>query len=180
MTKVKKLVLWTAAVAVLAAGAWAIHRAADGRAVETGALPVAQVERRDIDVVAEALRDDAASARAVAPELEGRLQVEAGTANASLSVVGSWPSYFGVNNFRFAEGRVFTEAEDRGRRRVAVAGALAGEALGVGPSAPHLGETVRIGGVPFLVIGVLAERGGMGFSNPDEGIFIRSAPPSSG
>ncbi|HUF78807.1 MAG TPA: efflux RND transporter periplasmic adaptor subunit, partial [Thermoanaerobaculia bacterium] len=54
MTKVKKIVLWTAAVAVLAAGAWAIHRAADGRAVETGALPVAQVERRDIDVVAEA------------------------------------------------------------------------------------------------------------------------------
>jgi putative ABC transport system permease protein len=120
---------------------------------------------------AEALLEDPRAIAAVAPELESRLQVEAGADNANLSVVGTWPSYFEVNNFSLAEGRLFTAAEDRGRRRVAVLGALAGDQLGV-PSAALLGETVRVRGISFEVIGVLAEKGSQGFSNPDESVYV--------
>ena len=121
---------------------------------------------------AEAIAEEAESVVAVAPEIETRLQVESGTANANLSVVGSWPSYFDVQGFRVARGRLFTAAEDRGRRRVVVLGALAGEALGAPPSAELLGETVRIAGVPFQVIGVLEEKGSQGWSNPDEAFYV--------
>jgi putative ABC transport system permease protein len=120
---------------------------------------------------AEALAAAPRSIRAVAPELEGRLQVEHGAANASLSIVGTWPTYFEINNFELAAGRLFNAAEDRGRRRVAVVGALTADALGL-PGASLLGERLRLGGVPFEVIGVLAEKGAQGFSNPDEGVYV--------
>jgi putative ABC transport system permease protein len=120
---------------------------------------------------AEALDRAGGAILAVAPEMEGRLQVELGAANANLSVVGTWPSYFEVNNFRLAGGRLFSAAEDRGRRRVAVLGALAGDALGV-PTATLLGQRVRVGGVPFEVVGVLEEKGAQGFFNPDEGVYL--------
>jgi len=51
--------------------------------------------------------------QAVAPELEARYQVEYSGQNANISIVGSWPSYFDVNNYHLAAGRVFSDAEDR-------------------------------------------------------------------
>ncbi len=78
-----------------------------------------------------ALRDQGRNLGAVSPEMETRLQVERGANNANLSVVGTWPAYFTVNQSVLAEGRLFTESEDNGRRRVAVLGALVGNQLGV-------------------------------------------------
>ncbi|NTX02160.1 ABC transporter permease [Myxococcus sp. CA051A] len=121
---------------------------------------------------AEALRTNAKHIQAVAPEIESRFQVEYGAGNANLSVVGTWPAYFGINESRVVAGRMFTDAEDRGRRRVVVLGALAGGQLGIRDSSSLVGETIRIRGIPFEVIGVLAEKGSQGFSNPDESLYI--------
>ncbi|MFY2557141.1 ABC transporter permease [Corallococcus terminator] len=121
---------------------------------------------------AEALRTNAKHIQAVAPEIESRFQVEYGAGNANLSVVGTWPAYFGINESHIVAGRLFTDAEDRGRRRVVVLGALAGGQLGVRDASSLVGETVRIRGIPFEVIGVLAEKGSQGFSNPDESLYI--------
>jgi putative ABC transport system permease protein len=120
---------------------------------------------------AEALREGRGIAE-VAPELESRYQVEYAGHNANISVVGTWPSYFEVNNYQFASGRPFTQAEDHGRRRVAVLGAVVGQDLGLGSSAPLLGRTITIRSIPFEVIGVLEEKGAMGFFNPDDGIYV--------
>jgi putative ABC transport system permease protein len=121
---------------------------------------------------AEALRASPKHIQAVSPEMEIRVQVEHGASNANLSIVGVWPTYFSVNNNQVAAGRLFTDAEDRARRRVAVLGALLGAQLGGIPTESLVGQTIRVGGVPFEVIGVLAEKGSQGFSNPDEGIYI--------
>jgi putative ABC transport system permease protein len=121
---------------------------------------------------AEALREASQHIQAVSPEMESRVQVELGASNANLSIVGSWPTYFNVNNNQVAAGRLFTEAEDRARRRVAVLGALVGAQLGGAATASLVGQTIRVSGVPFEVIGVLAEKGSQGFSNPDESIYI--------
>jgi putative ABC transport system permease protein len=121
---------------------------------------------------AEALRANPKAIGAVAPEIESRFQVEYGAANANLSVVGTWPAYFDINQGRVVQGRLFTDAEDRGRRRVVVLGALAGAQLGLRDSSSLVGESVRIRGIPFEVIGVLAEKGAQGFSNPDESLYI--------
>ncbi|WP_163992733.1 ABC transporter permease [Pyxidicoccus caerfyrddinensis] len=121
---------------------------------------------------AEALRANPKHIQAVAPEIESRFQVEHGAANANLSVVGTWPAYFDINQARVVTGRLFTDAEDRGRRRVVVLGALAGAQLGLKDSSSLVGESIRIRGIPFEVIGVLAEKGAQGFSNPDESLYI--------
>src|SRR5688572_22555009 len=60
---------------------------------------------------AEALTEASDAIRALAPEMESRFQIEHGTRNASLSVVGTWPSYFAVNTYELASGRLFNEAE---------------------------------------------------------------------
>jgi putative ABC transport system permease protein len=121
---------------------------------------------------AEALRAAPKYIQAVSPEMESRVQVELGASNANLSIVGVWPAYFSVNNYQVTAGRLFTDAEDRGRRRVAVLGALVGAQLGGSQTESLVGQTVRVSGVPFEIIGVLAEKGSQGFSNPDEGIYI--------
>ncbi|AKF81376.1 multidrug ABC transporter substrate-binding protein [Myxococcus fulvus 124B02] len=121
---------------------------------------------------AEALRANARHIQNVAPEIESRFQVEYGAGNANLSVVGTWPAYFNINESSIVSGRLFTEAEDKGRRRVVVLGALAATQLGVRDSSALVGETIRIRGIPFEVIGVLAEKGSQGFSNPDESLYI--------
>jgi len=108
----------------------------------------------------------------IAPEIESRVQVERQAANANLSVVGTWPSYFPMNSFQVASGRLFTEREEQGRRRVVVLGALVGASLGMPSSDLLVGETLQISGMPFEVIGSLQERGAAGFSNPDENLYI--------
>jgi putative ABC transport system permease protein len=107
----------------------------------------------------------------VSPEMQRRLQVEIGTANANIQVVGIWPSYIDIQNHMVAEGRMFTDAEERGRRRVAVLGAMVGQTLGT-TSEALVGETIRIRGIPFEVVGVLAEKGQVGFGSPDENLYI--------
>jgi putative ABC transport system permease protein len=71
-----------------------------------------------------------------------------------------------------ANGKMFNDAEDRGRERVAVLGAAIPDNLGAAP-ASLVGEPIRIGGLQYTVIGVLASKGQTGgFQNPDDQILI--------
>ena len=108
---------------------------------------------------------------AVSPEMGRRQQVAYGGNNANLQITGVWPEYFGIQNSRITLGRMFTEGEERGRRRVVVLGARVGERLNV-PTQMLLGNTISIRGIPFEVIGVLDAKGDQGFSNPDETLYI--------
>jgi putative ABC transport system permease protein len=111
------------------------------------------------------------SIRAVSPEMQRRHQVSFSGANANLQIVGAWPAYFEIQNSEMAMGRSFTDGEERGRRRVAVLGAHVGERLNV--ATPSLvGQSISIRGIPFEVIGVLAEKGEQGWMNPDETLYI--------
>jgi putative ABC transport system permease protein len=121
---------------------------------------------------AEALLRDPRAILDASPEMQRRIQVEYGTGNGNVSVTGAWPSYFSIQNFKLAAGRLFNENEERGRRRVAVLGATVGEDTLRVPTLSLLGETIRIQGVPFEVIGVLEAKGSSGFQNPDDDVYI--------
>jgi putative ABC transport system permease protein len=120
---------------------------------------------------ARALLENPRAIQAVSPEMQRRLQVDYGSANGSLPVLGVLPSYFGIQNHNLAAGRLFTEPEERGRRRVAVLGAAVGDPLKV-PTEALLGETIRVRGIPFEVIGVMQAKGQVGFGNPDDNVYI--------
>jgi len=93
----------------------------------------------------------------VAPAQNKKLQVKYGNLNTRTSIVGTTADIFRVRNYALAKGRFFDEDEDKGRRRVAVLGQTVVENI-FGQENP-LGEQIRIGRVPFEVIGVLAPKG---------------------
>src|SRR2546421_1143513 len=70
--------------------------------------------------------------------------------------------YFEIKNLRIAVGRAFTGQENRSGVPVAVLGDGVAQRLFV--DRPRLGRNVRIGGVPYRVVGVLEKQGSlMGF-----------------
>ena len=120
---------------------------------------------------AEALRDSLGQRYEIAPELEGTYQVTFQRWNSSNSIVGTWPSYMSIYDHHLTAGRWFDEGEVQGRRRVAVLGHNVPDDLGT-PATLLLGHTIQIRGIPFEVIGVLEEKGGAAWMQPDDQIFI--------
>jgi putative ABC transport system permease protein len=110
---------------------------------------------------------------AVQPEMSRSAQVQYGNHNTSTSVVGTSANYLEVRKFTLAAGRMFTSADDNARRRLVVLGSELVTNLSA-PSADALvGAEVRINGVQFDVIGVLASKGqGGGFANPDDQVLV--------
>jgi putative ABC transport system permease protein len=107
---------------------------------------------------------------AVAPETMGTAQVRYLERNMSSSIIGTTSAYLGARAFAVASGQCFTDNDVHGRRRVAVIGSNVAETL-FGNLSP-LGERIQIKGVSFLVVGVLEEKGSMGFFNPDDQIIV--------
>jgi putative ABC transport system permease protein len=109
----------------------------------------------------------------VVPEIAGNQQVKYGNQNINVNVNGTTPNFLRVQNYALIAGRMFTTGDDEARRRVAVLGGGVPEMLGSnGPA--MIGQTIQIRGIPFEIIGLLAEKGmSSGFGgNPDEQILI--------
>jgi putative ABC transport system permease protein len=88
-------------------------------------------------------------------------------------VTGAPANYAEVRKYTIGVGRMFTENDDFGRKRVAVVGATTATNLGVTSPAGLLGQQIRINGVAFEVVGVFAAKGGAnGFNDPDDQIVI--------
>ncbi len=108
---------------------------------------------------------------AAAPTTQIAAQVVAGAANWATTVTGSTPSYFVVNDWRPDTGRGFSDMEDRAAARVAVIGHTVADRL-FGANDP-VGGTVRIKGVSFTVVGIMARRGqGFGGVDRDDTIIV--------
>ena len=122
---------------------------------------------------ADALRDQLAapSIEAVAPTLEIGGEVTFGGQQTSSPLIGVTPEYFQVRNVNLAEGEFITEEHLLGRASVVLLGSevavtLFGHADGI------TGETVRIDGQPFRVIGVLESKGGGAFGSEDNQMIV--------
>jgi putative ABC transport system permease protein len=118
-----------------------------------------------------ALRDEGGDLLTVAPEIAQRMQVSYLRWNTNSEVLGTWPTYFEVYNIGLAYGRLFDWSEVEGRRRVVVVGSEIPERLNT-PAPLLVGRTIQIGGNPFEVIGVLQEKGEMGWLRPDQMVFV--------
>ena len=109
------------------------------------------------------LEDAAAIARyapsvaAVAPTVQTTAQMKAGGENLGSTVAGVTPEYQWVNNLAGAEGSFISELDYKGRSRVVVLGSQLAENL-FGSMNP-VGQTMRINGHQFRVIGVLQSKG---------------------
>jgi putative ABC transport system permease protein len=122
---------------------------------------------------AQALEQRGRYIAAVEPEMSGQAQVQYGSANANTSVVGTTGNYPEVRRYTIAAGRMFSDAENQGTQRVAVLGSAVLQNLGASAPEALVGESVRIKGIQFTVVGVLAAKGqGTAFGDPDDQVLI--------
>lgn len=92
-----------------------------------------------------------------APAQDRGMVARYGPIQTSATVLGTTPEWRLIRQFPLAEGRFFTRQENHQRARVAVLGSAIRENLF--DTLPAVGRTIRIGVVPFEVIGVLASKG---------------------
>ncbi len=107
----------------------------------------------------------------IVPEIDERQQIKYGNRNLNVTILGTTPNYPDVHRFEVDVGRMFNEADDSARRRVAV---LASEIPGMldTDAASIVGRKLQTRSISFDVIGVLKPKGSSGWRNPDDDIWI--------
>ena len=122
---------------------------------------------------AEALRDPfaAPSVIGVAPVVSDPVEVTFAGESTFTQAFGVTPDYEQVRNVALAEGEFFDEVQLLGLSSVVILGPDVAEAL-FGRTEGVVGETVRVEGQPFRIIGVTEARGGSGFTNEDDRILL--------
>lgn len=119
----------------------------------------------------DAIKNQAQSVSGVAPEATRRYQATAGGNNTNTQIIGTVPDYLAVRNVSMNIGSFFTEQQVASSAKVAVLGPTARDDL-FGVNVDPTGKSVRINNTDFQVIGVMVAKGGSGFSNPDDAIFV--------
>ena len=107
----------------------------------------------------------------VAPQVARRTQVTAGGNNTNTQVIGVTDSYAPVNALNMQTGNFISQQDVMGVGKVAVLGPQAAANLFPDGSDP-IGQTIRINKIAFRVIGVTVAKGGSGFANRDDTIFV--------
>ncbi len=120
---------------------------------------------------AEAISREINLVKAVAPEVSNRYQITAKGTNTNTQVIGVTVDYKDVRNIAVKEGVFISEQNVKSLAKVAVLGPTTRDDL-FGENANAIGQTIRIRGMEFKVIGVLESKGGTGFGSQDDRIFI--------
>ncbi len=120
---------------------------------------------------ATAIAGQVQSIAAISPEISGRYQITAKGTNTNTSVVGATENYTQVHNLTVDEGSFISESQAASGAKVAVIGPAARDDL-FGQDAEAVGQTLRINKLEFKIIGVTAAKGGTGFFNQDDMIFV--------
>ncbi|MCK5793094.1 MAG: ABC transporter permease [Anaerolineales bacterium] len=125
---------------------------------------------RDAEAIADPIY--APSVAAAAPVIRGQAELTAGGNVATTGLVGVTEEYRVVQNVELSEGEFFTGTQITGLASAVILGTNVAEDL-FGRSDGLIGETVRVSGQPFRVVGILKKEGGSEFGNsPDDQILV--------
>jgi putative ABC transport system permease protein len=123
---------------------------------------------------AEALSDPAfaPSVAASAPTVQGGAELTNAGEATTASLIGVTEDYSLVQTVELSEGEFFNSAQVNGLASAAILGTNVAEDL-YGRSDGLVGETVRINGQPFRVVGILNKEGGSEFgSSTDDQVWV--------
>lgn len=119
---------------------------------------------------AAAIEKNARGVSAVSPVSSEAKQLMFGNQNWSSTVYGTTPEYFYIKNYEVESGRGFVPEDIKNSAKVSVIGSTVATEL-FGDLDP-IGKIMRVGNVPFKVIGTLKSKGSMGPMDQDDLIFI--------
>ncbi len=114
---------------------------------------------------------------AVSPTVSGRYQVLYRGTNTNTSVQGVVPAYPQVRNVQLDQGVFITDTDVNASSRVAVIGPqvlqdLFGNTNTTATPDMAIGTTIRIKNIDFRVVGVTKSKGGSGFNNQDDVVYV--------
>ncbi|MCL4374859.1 ABC transporter permease [Patescibacteria group bacterium] len=107
----------------------------------------------------------------VSPEYSSRSQVIAGKNNTNTEIMGVTQTYLEVHNVSIDTGSFISARDVEGMTKVAVLGPTVVSDL-FGDGADPIGKNIRIQNQTFLVIGVTVSKGGTGFQNQDDVVYV--------
>ena len=121
---------------------------------------------------ADAITSQVSSVSAVVREVSSRKQVVASGNNTNTNIIGTEASYSTVRNVVIDEGNFISSQNVLSGSKVAVLGPTTRDDLfGVGAT-NVVGQKIRISGSEYNVIGITVAKGGSGFSNSDDAVYI--------
>jgi putative ABC transport system permease protein len=122
---------------------------------------------------AEKIEKEATLVTKVSPVVRESAQIIAGRNNWFTSVQGVAANYTDIRSWPVERGEFFTDRDVKSMAKVAVLGATVADTLF--PGQDPIGTRIRVGNVPFTVIGVLSKKGqNMMGSDQDDIIFAPS------
>lgn len=107
----------------------------------------------------------------VAPEFSRRAQVTTGKANTNTQIMGVTPAYTTVSNTNTSSGSFISQVDVDSESRVAVVGPQVVSDL-FGSGADPVGKSIRINNQSFRIIGETVSKGGTGFMNQDDIVYV--------
>jgi putative ABC transport system permease protein len=138
-----------------------------GYGASTGRGAAKTLTIKDVD----AISSEVQNIQAISPEISSRYQVTAKGTNTNTSVTGVEPAYASVHNVNVDDGSFITDQDLQSRSKIAVIGPTTATDL-FGADVEAVGQTIRISGQEFKVVGVTRSKGSGGFNNQDDAIYV--------
>lgn len=107
----------------------------------------------------------------VSMEYSGRAQVVTAGNNTNTQVYGVTPVYAEVHKVAVSSGNFITDRDNEQMAKVAVIGTQVVTDL-FGEGASPIGQSIRISGQVFTIVGIAASKGGSGFMNQDDIVYV--------
>ena len=116
------------------------------------------------------IKREATLVAAVSPVAAAAAQVIGGEGNWRTRINGVSLDYFTIRDWNTSSGQLFTDADVRLGRKVAVLGATVANTLF--PGSDPVGAQIQIGHVPFTVVGVMQAKGQSGGGGDEDDIVF--------
>lgn len=107
----------------------------------------------------------------VSPELSQRTQISTGSNNTNTQVVGVTAAYSQVHKIQLSSGVFITDSDNANMTKIAVIGPQVASDL-FGDSSSPIGQTMRVKGQVFTIVGETVSKGGTGFQNQDDIVYV--------
>jgi putative ABC transport system permease protein len=107
----------------------------------------------------------------VSPEYSRRAQITAGGNNTNTQIIGVTPAYAEVRKINLTSGTFISTRDVESQTKVAILGPQVVSDL-FGENTNPLGQSIRINGQSFRIVGITVSKGGTGFQNQDDIVYV--------
>lgn len=118
-----------------------------------------------------ALQNEASDVSLVSPEVRASGQVIYSNQNTQTTIYGVSEEYLSIRKLEILSGRVFNANEIKSMAKVCILGQTVVENL-FGAGADPVGMSIRIKNLPFLIIGVLKDKGESGMGQDQDDLIL--------